>query len=168
MLSPEPLTDYFQKYMPGNVCFGCGPDNPYGLKIKSYWQDEWCVCDFRTGEKHQGWPGLVCGGIISTLVDCHCMASAMVTATRNENRALGSEPRCYFATGTLHVRFIKPTPIETLLTLKARVTKIRDHRIYTLDCFLSANDETTVEAEVIAFLVSESRNQTQNATRFSG
>jgi hypothetical protein len=60
--------DYFQKYMPGDVCFGYGHENPYGLTIKSFWKNDDCVCIWKPEEKHQGWPGLTCGGIISTLM----------------------------------------------------------------------------------------------------
>ena len=149
--------DFFQKYMPGDVCFGCGHSNPHGLQIKSYWDGDECICVFNPQQIHQGWPGLTCGGIISTLIDCHCMSSAMATAIRNENRPLGSKPEYRFATGTLHIKFIKPTPIDTPLTLRAKVTHIKNQRIYTLSCDLYANNEKTVEAEVIAFLVYSSQ-----------
>ena len=145
--------DFFQKYMPGDVCFGCGHKNPHGLKIKSFWENDECVCIWKPEEKHQGWPGLTCGGIISTLIDCHCMASAMATAIRNENRALGSKPEYRFASGTLHIKFLKPTPISSPLSLRARVINIKKQRIYTLVCDLYVDNEKTVEAEVIAFLV---------------
>lgn len=148
---------FFQQYMPGNVCFGCGHSNPDGLQIKSYWDGDECVCVFRPELKHQGWPGLTCGGILSTLVDCHCMSSAMATAIKNENRPLGSKPEYRFATGTLTIKFIKPTPIDTLLTLRAKVINIKNQRIYTLSCDLYADNEKTVEAEVIAFLVYKSQ-----------
>ena len=148
--------DFFQKYMPGDVCFGCGQSNPDGLQIRSYWENDECVCVWQADKKHQGWPNLTCGGIVATLIDCHCMASAMATAIRNENRELGSQPEYRFATGTLHIKYLKPTPIASPLILKAKVTHIRDNRIYTLHCDLFAENEKTVEAEVTAFLVYQS------------
>ena len=150
--------------MPGDVCFGCGQNNEQGLQIKSCWKDDQCVCVWHPDKRHQGWPGLTCGGIVATLIDCHCMASAMATAVRNENRELGSEPEYRFATGTLHIKYLKPTPISSPLTLKANVVDIKDHRIYTLHCDLFAENEKTVEAEVSAFLVYRSdRTNTENA-----
>ncbi|MCH9698148.1 MAG: PaaI family thioesterase [Gammaproteobacteria bacterium] len=145
--------DYFQQYMPGDICFGCGYDNAYGLQIRSHWQGEDCVCIWQPEAKHQGWPELTCGGIIATLIDCHCMASAMATAIKNENRALGTQPEYRFATGTLNIKYLKPTSIRFPLTLKARVVKIKQQRIYTLQCDLYADGLKTAEAEVIAFLV---------------
>ena len=150
---PAPDDDYFQKHMLSDICFGCGHDNAAGLKIRSFWQDEDCVCIWQPETKHQGWPGLVCGGIIATLIDCHCMSSAMATAIRNENRSLGTEPEYRFATGTLNIKYLKPTPSTIALKLKAKVIKIKNQRIYTLHCDLYANNTKTAEAEVIAFLV---------------
>ena len=163
----QPANDFFQKYMPGDVCFGCGHSNADGLQIKSYWQGDNCVCFWQPEKKHQGWPGITCGGIIATLIDCHCMASAMATAIRNENRPLGSEPEYRFATGTLHIKYLKPTPIALPLTLKAKVTHIKNERIYTLHCDLFAENQKTVEAEVTAFLVYSSDGKNSNDTDFN-
>ncbi len=158
---------YFQQYMPGDICFGCGEENPAGLQIKSYWQDEDCICLFQPKPQHQGWPDLVCGGIIATLIDCHCMASAMATAIKNENRALGSEPLYRFATGSMTIKYLKPTPSQTELKLLARVIDIKNNRKYTLSCELIANNEKTVEAEVIAFLVYQSQETISNNLAFA-
>lgn len=158
--------DYFQKYMPGDVCFGCGGDNPDGLQIQSFWEGDDCVCVWRPRPEHQGWAGLTCGGIIATLIDCHCMASAMATAIRNEGRPLGSEPHYRFATGTLTIKYLKPTPIDVPLRLRARVTAISGRK-YTLHCDVFAGAEKTVEAEAIAILVYRSDQAGAGDSRFS-
>jgi len=163
----QPKDDFFQKYMPGDVCFGCGHGNAAGLQIKSYWQNDDCVCVWQPEKKHQGWPDITCGGIIATLIDCHCMASAMATAVRNENRPLGSEPEYRFATGTLHIKYLKPTPVASPLTLTAKVTHIKNQRIYTLHCDLFAENQKTVEAEVTAFLVYSSDQENSDSTDFN-
>lgn len=144
---------YFQDYMLDKVCFGCGANNPAGLHIQSFWDGEEAVCFWEPQAPYQGWPGITCGGIIATLIDCHCMATAMATAIRAENRPLGSEPHYRFATGNLNICYLLPTPMDAPLELRARVTVIKDNRKYTLACNLSVNGEKTVEAEVIAFLV---------------
>ena len=164
---PPDRTDFFQKYMPGDVCFGCGQENAHGLQIQSFWENDDCVCIWQPEVKHQGWPELTCGGIIATLIDCHCMASAMATAVKNEGRKLGSEPQYRFATGTLYIKFLKPTPIASPLTLRARVSHIKDDRIYTLHCYLYADNELTVEAEVIAFLVYRSDGENSGNAAFN-
>ncbi|MGH8581460.1 MAG: PaaI family thioesterase [Gammaproteobacteria bacterium] len=141
--------EIFQDYMPGAVCFGCGENNPAGLKIQSFWEGDEGVCLWQPDERHQGWEGITCGGIIATLIDCHCMATAMATAVRNENRPLSSEPRYRFATGSLNIRFLKPTPIVQPLLLRAHVTEIKDARKYTLACDLYADNVNTVAAAVV-------------------
>ncbi|HIF54143.1 MAG: PaaI family thioesterase [Methylococcales bacterium] len=159
--------DYFQKYMPGDICFGCGHGNTAGLQICSFWQEDECVCNWQPEAKHQGWPNLICGGIIATLIDCHCMASAMATAVRNENRALGTLPEYRFATGTLNIKYLKPTPCTGLLTLKAKVITIKQQRIYTLRCDLYAEQLKTAEAEVVAFLVYQGAHSDKTQAAFS-
>ncbi len=168
MIKPEPdVNVFFQNYMPGDVCFGCGQQNTDGLQIKSYWDKDECICVWQPDKKHQGWPDLTCGGIIATLIDCHCMASAMATAVRNENRSLGSEPEYRFATGTLNIKYLKPTPMSSPLTLKAKVTEIRDDRIYKLHCNLFAENKKTVEADVTAFLVYRSDRINKQSAAFN-
>ncbi|ABA57931.1 hypothetical protein Noc_1442 [Nitrosococcus oceani ATCC 19707] len=144
---------YFQAYMPDQICFGCGRENPDGLHVQSFWQGNEAVCFWQPQAAHQGWPGITCGGIIATLIDCHCMATAMATAIRDEHRSLGSEPYYRFATGSLYIRYLQPTPMDGPLELRAYVTDIKDKRKYTLTCDLFAGGEKTVGAEVIAFLV---------------
>ena len=145
--------EYFQDYMPGDIRFGCGTANPEGLKIRSFWEGNDGVCLWQPDERFQGWGGITCGGIIATLIDCHCMATAMATAIRNENRPLSSEPHYRFATGSLHIRYLKPTPIDQPLTLRAHVTEIKDTRKYILACDLYVGSVKTVEATVVGVLV---------------
>lgn len=156
-------TGCFQDAMPGDVCFGCGADNAHGLQIKSYWQGEDAVCDWQPQSHHQGWGGLVCGGILATLVDCHCMATAMAHAIQSEGRQLGSQPFYRFATGSLSLRFIKPSPVDHSLRLFARVTDIKKDRQYSLTCEVQVDGVVTVTAEVVAFLVWRSDAQTNSA-----
>jgi len=64
---------------PEGVCFGCGCDNPHGLHIKSYWHDDGIHVMARhiPEAQYTGWPGLVYGGLIAMLVDCHSNWTAM-------------------------------------------------------------------------------------------
>lgn len=148
--------EYFQHAMPGDVCFGCGEDNPAGLHIHSYWDGDEGVCRWRPEMHHEGWEGITCGGIIATLIDCHCMATAMATAIRNEGRPLMSEPHYRFATGMLNIKYLAPTPNGEALELRAHVTDIKNDKKFTLDCALYAAGAKTVEATVVAFLVHRS------------
>ena len=64
------------------------------------------------------------GGIMATLIDCHCMGTAMADAYRRENRSLNTSPEYRYATGTLHVKYLKPTP-NTEVELRAKVVEVK-------------------------------------------
>ena len=95
----------FQEYYPGNLshCYGCGRLNEHGLQIKSYWDGEETVCIFHTQPYHMAIPGYVYGGLIASLIDCHCTGTAAAAAYRAEGRAMGTEPALRFLTASLHV-----------------------------------------------------------------
>lgn len=108
---------------PDGICFGCGSKNPHGLRIKSYWDEDnlHVIATYLPNQHLTGWPGLVYGGLISCLVDCHSNWTAMANHYRNENRELNSLPGIDCVTGSLAIKYIKPTPMGVLLTLRARV-----------------------------------------------
>lgn len=139
--------------MPGeHVCFGCGTDNPHGLQIESRWEEDECVCRWESAPQYNGWPGLLNGGILATLIDCHCMSTAMGAAYRSENREAGTEPRYGYATGTLTVKYLKPTPNDKPIELRARVREIKGRKT-TMDCDVWVSGQKTATAEVIALRV---------------
>lgn len=144
--------DYFQDHMPGNICFGCGAENPEGLQIKSYWDGEEAVCVWESEEKYQGWKSLMNGGILATLIDCHCMGAAMAAAYRAENRSMDSQPEYRYATGTIKVKYLKPTPNDSPITLRTKVLEIKGRKV-VMSCESYVNGIKTAEAEVIAIRV---------------
>ena len=147
--------EFFQDYMEGNVCFGCGINNPEGLQIKSYWEGEEGVCIWNSTQKYHGWPSLMNGGIMATLVDCHCMCTAMAYAYRSENRKLGSEPYYKYATGTLSIKYLKPTSNDHPIELRASIKEVKNRKTI-VTCKIYSQDELTAEAEVIAIRVFDS------------
>jgi len=139
--------------MSSKFCFGCGTSNEQGLQIRSYWDGEIAKCIWQPKPIHQGWANLTCGGVITTIVDCHCIATAMATALQNENRALASEPHYVFATGSINIRFLKPSAITQGIELHARVTNIKAEKKYSLNCDVLVGNEKTADAQLIALLV---------------
>jgi uncharacterized protein (TIGR00369 family) len=91
-------------------CFVCGPKNPIGLKLKFSWDGKEVKSRFTPGEYHQGWAGLVHGGIINCLLD-----EAMSYA------ALYSGVNCL--TAKMQTRFKRPQPIDEPLTVTGVVTR---------------------------------------------
>ncbi|MEO0874765.1 MAG: PaaI family thioesterase, partial [Bacteroidota bacterium] len=106
-------------------------------------------------EKYQGWPGILNGGIIASLIDCHCMGTAAAAAYRAEGRQLGTEPEYRYATGTMNIRYLKPTPNDKTVELRARVTEIKGRKT-VLHCAFYAGGQMTAEAEIVGIRVYDS------------
>lgn len=152
---------YFQDHMPENVCFGCGIHNPEGLQIKSHWEGAESVCHWEPELKYQGWKNLLNGGIIATLIDCHCMGTAMADAYRSEGRPLDSQPVYRYATGTLKVKYLKPTRSDLPLEVRAKVVEVKNKKT-VLACTVRSGSDITAEAEVVALRVFDSSQDNTN------
>lgn len=138
--------------MPDNICFGCGESNPEGLRIHSFWEGEESVCVWSSEPRYQGWEGLMNGGILATLIDCHCMGTATAAAYRQEGRPLGSEPHYRYATARITVNYLKPTPNDRPITLRAQVVEIKGRKTQ-MTCQAYVEGLQTAEAEVIGVRV---------------
>ena len=140
----------FQEKIPGITCFGCGPSNPKGLQIKSYWNEKGqAICHFTPDGHHNGPPNIVNGGILATLVDCHSVCTAMADAYRREGRDLGEGIPIWYVTGNINVTFRAPTPLGCELELCASVIEATPRKSI-VSCTIHANGLKTVEGEVIA------------------
>lgn len=134
-------------------CHGCGADNEKGLQLKSYWDGDEAVSAWRAQPHHCGGSkGIVNGGIIASLVDCHSLNLAIASAYRTEGRPIGSRPRIGYVTAQLNVSYLKPTPIHELLHLRARITRIEGRKAW-VSCTLSAGGQVRVTGEVLGIRV---------------
>lgn len=114
-----------EKYAPQNACFGCGVANAKGLRIKSFAKDSGeVVASFRPEPHHEAFPGVLNGGIIGTLLDCH----SNWTAAWHLMHALGlTEPPCT-VTAEYTIKLMRPTPTDRTLELSATVIELKtDH-----------------------------------------
>jgi acyl-coenzyme A thioesterase PaaI-like protein len=112
-----------------SVCYGCGRLNPHGHQIKSYWDGEESVCRFIPQPYHTAIAGYVYGGLIASVVDCHGTGTAAAAAFRAAGRPMGSEPDFRFVTASLHVDYLKPTPIDAPMELRGKVEEIKGRKI---------------------------------------
>jgi acyl-coenzyme A thioesterase PaaI-like protein len=126
------------RYAPSNRCFGCGPANEKGLRIKSYVSGEEVVCDWRPQPHHEAWSGVVNGGIIGALFDCH----SNWTATWHLMKASGAETPPSTVTSDFHVILKRPTPSDGPVTLRARVVESGENRA-TVEATLEARGRVT-------------------------
>ncbi|NUM53399.1 MAG: PaaI family thioesterase [Candidatus Hydrogenedentes bacterium] len=139
--------------MPDNYCYGCGANNPHGLQIKSHWDGNESVCTFMPSPHHSAGPRqYLNGGIIATLIDCHCICTAVANAYRNEGRDVGEPPEIWYVTGGLNVSYLKPTPIDKPVMLRARIVDEKPKKT-VLHCTLSSDGADCARGEVVAVRV---------------
>jgi acyl-coenzyme A thioesterase PaaI-like protein len=141
----------FQDYYPDSVshCYGCGRLNEHGLQIKSYWDGEESVCRFQPRPYHTAIPGYVYGGMIASLIDCHATGTASAAAYQDAGREMGTEPWFRFVTASLHVDYLRPTPIDCQLELRGKVKEIKNRKV-VVTVELSAHGEVCARGEVVA------------------
>ena len=146
----------FQDYYPDHLshCYGCGRLNEYGLQVKSYWDGEETVCTFHPKPYHIAIPGYVYGGLIASVIDCHCVGTAMAAAYRAEGRAMDTEPPLRFLTASLHVDYLRPTPLGVPLEVRASVKEIGERKV-VVGAALTAGGEVCACGEVVAIRVPE-------------
>jgi hypothetical protein len=110
--------------LPEGTCYGCGSANPDGLHIKSYWSEDgqYVVATFDPQPKFSsGFKNALYGGLIASLIDCHSNWTAMAFGYKAEGREPGTLPLIVSVTGTLGVKYLKPTPMDQMIHLRAWV-----------------------------------------------
>ena len=141
----------FQDYYPDHLshCYGCGRLNEHGLRIKSYWEGEETLCTFEPKPYHIAIPGWVYGGLIASLIDCHCTGTAAAFAYRTEGREMGTEPYLRFVTGSLNVNYLRPTLLGVPLEVRAYAKEVKGRKI-VVDARVLVQGEVCVRGEVVA------------------
>ncbi|MEY2562586.1 MAG: hypothetical protein QOH88_779 [Verrucomicrobiota bacterium] len=106
-----------EKYAPKNACFGCGPANPDGLYIRSFVQGEEVVAEWQPETRYEAFPGVLNGGIIGALLDCHCNWTA---AFYLMNKSSADRTPCT-VTADYAIKLLRPTPTDGPVFLSAKV-----------------------------------------------
>jgi acyl-coenzyme A thioesterase PaaI-like protein len=122
-----------QKYSPDGICFGCGPANDKGLHVNSFVDGDEVIATWHAEPHHQAFPGVLNGGIIGALLDCHSNWAAAYHLMQRQ----GLDHAPCTVTAEFHVKLLRPTPSDAEITLKARVVD-------------STEDRATIDAELIA------------------
>ena len=128
-----------ESHAPNSICFGCGPANEKGLKIRSHPIENGLEMWFEPCEEHQAFPGMLNGGIIGTLLDCHgnWTAAMAIMTERGEDSA----PCTVTAKYTVKLR--RPTPFGVPLHITSQVDSIDGDRA-------NISMEMTADGEVCA------------------
>ena len=143
------MTSLQDAYAPNTRCFGCGPANEKGLRIKSYPQGDEVVCDWTPEDHHQAFPGVLNGGICGALLDCH---SNWTTAHHLMTKTGAATPP-FTVTAEFHVILKKPTPMGPL-RLRAHVVDSTNDRA-TVDASIEANGTVTATCRGVFVAVRE-------------
>lgn len=123
-----------ETYAPQNACFGCGPSNPKGLRIRSFPSDGKIVAHWKAEVEHEAFPNILNGGIVGTLLDCHSNWTAAYHLMKKNSL---DKPPCT-VTADFHVKLLRPTPTrEVELRIEAEVLE-------------STTDRAKIFAQIIA------------------
>ena len=145
-----------QDYYPEDVahCYGCGRLNDDGIQLKTVWEGDDTVSRYTPRSYHTAIPGYVYGGLIAYLLDCHGTGGAAAAALRREGREIGDGEAPRFVTASLHVDFLKPTPLGPELVVRGKIIEVTDRKV-VLDETLSADEVVTAKARVVAVRMPE-------------
>lgn len=136
-----------------NHCYGCGAENPLGMQIKSHWDGETSRCTYvPRPEQCAGPTQYVYGGTIASLIDCHCVGTAIAHQYDLEGRDIGEGEPIWCVTGKLTVDYLAPTPIDRPLELQATIATSAGKKT-VLQCGVFSDGKATAEGEVIAVRV---------------
>lgn len=148
----------FQEYYPDSYahCYGCGTLNEHGHHIQSHWDGDESVCHFMPKPYHISIPGYVYGGLLASLIDCHgtgTAAAALYNAAKEQDP--NADPNTRTLTASLHVDYLKPTPLGIELEVRGKVKELKGRKVIVEE-WIVANGIITVRGQVIAVQVPES------------
>ncbi|MFQ5503474.1 MAG: PaaI family thioesterase [Planctomycetota bacterium] len=143
-------TSLQDRYAPNNGCFGCGPSNEKGLRIKSHVVGDSVVAEWTPQRHHEAFEGMLSGGIIGTLLDCHSNWTAAYHLMKQSGAA---QPPCT-VTAEFHVKLVCPTPSDGPVELRASVVDSSDSRA-TVEATLSAGNRVTATCRGVFVAVKE-------------
>ena len=129
-------------------CYGCGRLNEDGLRIRSHYDGEVSVCRFTPGPEHRAIRGIVYGGLVASLIDCHATGTAAAAATLAAGDDIAEDTIRRFVTARLQVDFLAPTPLGVELELRAVTSEVKPRKV-VVEVELSADGEATARGHVV-------------------
>lgn len=123
-----------QTYSASSICFGCGPANKEGLQINSHVKGDEVIAVWQPKPHHQAFLGVLNGGIIGALLDCH---SNWAAAWYLMQQAMLDQPPCT-VTADYAIKLLRPTPTDIQVELHAKALEIKSDRA-VIEATLTAN-----------------------------
>lgn len=109
-----------ETFAPEGICFGCGIQNPKGLRIRSFVEGDQVVARWQAEEHHQAFPGMLNGGIVGALLDCHCNWTAAHGLMTKHGK---DRPDCT-VTAEYTIKLLQPTPWQAEIQLRAHLVQL--------------------------------------------
>lgn len=138
-----------EQYSPTGICYGCGQANDLGFKLRSYLKDNKLIAHWEPSAQHQAFKNVVNGGVIGTLLDCHCNWAAAWYLMQHHGLP---ETPCT-VTASYHIQLKRPTPLGPLY-LEAVLEKIEGSKA-TIKGFLFADEKLCATCEGVFVRVPE-------------
>jgi len=130
-----------ERFAPESRCFGCGPKNELGLRIRSFeGGDGTVVAEWHARPEHEAFDGYVNGGILGTLIDCHSNWTAINALLAKS----GASDAPSTVTAEYSVQFLKPTPSDQPLRLIGRAVDVGNDRV-TVETTVQVDDVVTAK-----------------------
>ena len=117
-----------ERLFPTLRCFGCGPANAKGLRLRSFPAQDSVVAVFTPWPEHDNGLGYLNGGIIATVLDCHSAAVVLLEAERHDWRATAGVPLPYVTAG-LDLRYLRPSPLGETVELRGVAVSASESQI---------------------------------------
>jgi acyl-coenzyme A thioesterase PaaI-like protein len=136
-------------------CYGCGRLNREGHHVRTQMEGDEGVARFTPRPEHIALPGFVYGGLIASLVDCHAIGTAAAAVEQAAGRRVGDGPAPRFVTGSLHVDYLKPTPLGPEIVLRARAREIGGRKV-VVEVRVEVEGVQTARGEVVAVRMPDS------------
>ena len=124
------------RFAPANTCFGCGQANARGLKLESFPDGQDLVARWRPETHHEAFSGVLNGGIIGTLLDCHGDWTAIWSMMRRD----GQESAPCMVTSEFAVTLLRPAPTDRELIIRGRTLELGE-RHAVVETTLAADGE---------------------------
>ena len=138
-------------YAPSSTCFGCGPSNEKGLRIRSFPQGDIVAASWVPENYHEAFPGVLNGGIIGSLLDCH---SNWTAAWHIMNGLSLDQPLCT-VTAEYSIKLIRPTPSQSEVFLESRVVEFDGKHKVNVEGTLKAGDKVCATCSGVFVAVKE-------------
>ena len=153
---PKRLSGHNTKHiaLPKNHCFACGKDNPDGMRLKFFFDDDhhraWCK--FKLPRKYQGPPGHAHGGIIATLLD---EAMGKVNKLRS----------VVALTSSMAIEFVKPVPLGKSLIVEGTEQDVQGRRHFNVAEIRDEQGTVLARSQGVFIAVDPERMKAKFATK---